>query len=79
MSKTREIREKSDVDLLARKEELKRDIFKLKSSHAPENRDAAHAKVRECKKEIARIETVLKEREIEEFFKELSNIESALG
>ncbi len=79
MSKAREIREKSDVDLLARKDELKREIFKLKSLHAPEKRDAAHAKVREYKKDIARIETILTEREIEEFFKQLSNIELALG
>ncbi|MGR3951427.1 MAG: 50S ribosomal protein L29 [Chlamydia sp.] len=79
MSKTSEIREKDDADLLVRKHELKREIFKLKSSHAPENKDAIHTKVRACKKEVARIETILKEREIEEFFKELSNIESALG
>ncbi len=75
MSKTREIREKSDVDLLARRDELKREIFKLKSLAAVETKDAAFSKVREHKKEIARIETVLREREIEQFFKELSNLE----
>ena len=75
MSKTREIREKGDVDLLARKDELKREIFKLKSLAAIDSKDAASSKVRNHKKEIARIETVLREREIEQFFKELSNIE----
>lgn len=79
MSTTREIREKSNVDLCAQKERLRREIFTLKSTQAPEKKDALHAKVRDCKKEIARIETVLRERQIEEFFTELANIESALG
>lgn len=61
MTKAAELREKSDNDLLNRERELREQLFKLRfqsSMGASEN----PLKIRQVKREIARIQTLLNEK-----------------
>jgi ribosomal protein L29 len=57
------LREESDAELLARHVQLKKDIFENRSLVATNTDKANSNKVRAAKKEIARIKTVLRERQ----------------
>ena len=57
------LREESDAELLARHVQLKKDIFENRSLVATNTDKVSSNKVRAAKKEIARIKTVLRERQ----------------
>lgn len=63
--KINKIREMSSPDLEKEVKELKTELFKLKFSGATKGLDNPH-KIKEVKKNIARIKTVIKERELNE-------------
>ncbi len=65
MMKINKIREMSSPDLEKELGELKTELFKLKFSLATNGLDNP-IKIKEVKKDIARIKTVLKERELKE-------------
>ena len=58
------LREESDAELLARHVQLKKEIFENRSLVATNTDKANSNKVRAAKKEIARILTVLRERQL---------------
>ncbi len=59
--KARELRESSDEELRSKEEELKDQLFKLKFQHALGQLENA-MKLKNIKKDIARIRTILKEK-----------------
>jgi len=61
--KTNEIREKSSSDLANLEAELKQELFKLRFQHATNGLDNP-MKIKNVKRDIARIKTILREREI---------------
>ena len=63
--KTKEIREMSSENLEKELNELKRDLFKLKFSLATGGLDNP-MKIKETKRNIAKIKTILRERELAE-------------
>ena len=65
MMKINKIREMSSPDLEKELGELKTELFKLKFSLATNGLDNP-MKIKEVKKDIARIKTILKQRELEE-------------
>jgi len=69
---TTELRKLNSKELLDRCEELKKEIFTLKSTAAIEKKEQCARFVRGHKKEIARIHTILSERELEQEVGELS-------
>jgi large subunit ribosomal protein L29 len=60
--KTQEIRAAATDDLHGRVAELKEEIFNLRFQHATGQLDN-HRRMRQCKQEIARIKTILRERD----------------
>ena len=65
MMKINKIREMSSPDLEKELGELKTELFKLKFSLATNGLDNP-MKIKEVKKDIARVNTILKQREMEE-------------
>ena len=65
MMKINKIREMSSPDLEKELGELKSELFKLRFSLATNGLDNP-LKIKEVKKDIARINTILKQRELEE-------------
>ena len=63
--KINKIREMSSPDLKKELSELKSELFKLRFSLATNGLDNP-MKIKEVKKDIARIKTILKQRELEE-------------
>ena len=61
--KVNEIREKSSSDLANLEAELKQELFRLRFQNAT-NQLANPMKIRSVKKDIAKIKTVLREREL---------------
>ncbi|MFZ5987317.1 MAG: 50S ribosomal protein L29 [Bacillota bacterium] len=61
--KANEIREKSQTELQKELGELKSELFKLRFQHAT-NQLENPMKLKDVKKSIARIKTILKEREL---------------
>lgn len=61
--KAKEIHEMKDDELVARLGELKQELFNLRFSHAT-GQLANPMEMVVCKKDIARIKTVLREREL---------------
>ena len=61
--KAKEIHEMKDDELMARLGELKQELFNLRFSHAT-GQLANPMEMVVCKKDIARIKTVLREREL---------------
>ncbi len=60
MMKAKEIRELSKDELTARLAELKKDLFNLRLQHATNQLDNVN-KISEVKRDIARVNTVLRE------------------
>ncbi len=60
MMKAKEIRELSKDELTARLGELKKDLFNLRLQHATNQLDNVN-KISEVKRDIARVNTVLRE------------------
>ena len=65
MMKINKINEMSSPDLTKELEELKKELFKLRFSLATNGLDNP-MKIKEVKKDIARIKTVLRQKELEE-------------
>ena len=65
-----EFREKADAELLDRKVELERTMFLDRSIVATSGEKRQVAKVRAMRKEIARILTIIRERELEQLFRD---------
>lgn len=63
--KATELREKSEQELEQRLEELKTELFNLRFQHAI-NQLENPMRISECKKEIARILTIQREKELAE-------------
>ena len=61
--KLSDIREKPTPELEALESELRRDLFKMKMEHATQQLSETH-KLRVAKKTIARVLTVIREREL---------------
>ncbi|NOY46523.1 50S ribosomal protein L29 [Deferrisoma camini] len=57
----KELRELSDAELRAREQELRQELFNLRFQHAMRQLENT-ARIRQVKREIARILTVLRER-----------------
>ena len=70
--KTKDLRSFNSKELLDRCEERKRDIFLIKSTAPIEKKEQSARKIREHRKEIARIHTIITEREIDQAIRELS-------
>ena len=68
--KISELREKADAELLDRKVELERTMFLDRSIVATSGEKQQVAKVRAMRKEIARILTIIRERELEQLFRD---------
>ncbi len=62
--KNKELRELSSEDLLKKIEESKEELFNLRFSQATGNLEKP-ARIRELRKLVARIKTILRERELE--------------
>ena len=60
--KAQEIRDMATEELHARIAELKEEIFNLRFQHATGQLDN-HRRMRQCKQDIARIRTILRERD----------------
>ena len=60
--KPEKVREMSEADLLAREKELSEQLFKLRFQKAIGQLDNA-LKVRETRRDIARVKTILKEKQ----------------
>lgn len=58
-----EIRELENADLLAKVEEYKKELFGLRFQHATGQLENT-ARIREVRKSIARIKTIIREREM---------------
>lgn len=63
MSKAAELRELKDEDLEARLEDSRQELFNLRFQHATNRLDNT-ARLGQVRKEIARLSTLLREREI---------------
>lgn len=61
--KSNEIREKSQLELQKELAELKSELFKLRFQHAT-NQLENPMKLKEVKKDIARVKTIMREREL---------------
>lgn len=61
--KALKIRELSDAELAAREKELKSELFNLRFQSATGQLNNPQ-RINECKKDIARIKTIIREREI---------------
>ena len=61
--KVNEIREKTSSDLANLEVELKQELFKLRFQHATNGLDNP-MKIKNVKKDIAKIKTILREREL---------------
>lgn len=61
--KALKIRELSDAELVAREKELKSELFNLRFQSATGQLNNPQ-RINECKKDIARIKTIIREREI---------------
>ncbi len=61
--KAKVIHEMTNEELVAKLEELKKELFNLRMSHAT-NQLTNPLSINACKKDIARVKTVLREREL---------------
>jgi large subunit ribosomal protein L29 len=61
--KANEIREKSQLELQKELSELKSELFKLRFQHATNQLDNP-LKLKDVKRDIARVKTVMREREV---------------
>jgi len=61
--KAEEIRDLSDADLLARVDELKESLFRMRFKLSLGNTDVVK-QLRESRKDLARVKTLLREREV---------------
>lgn len=61
--KANEIREKSQLELQKELSELKSELFKLRFQHATNQLDNP-MKLKDVKRDIARVKTVMREREV---------------
>ena len=61
--KANEIREKTNEELAKELSELKKELFKLRFQHATNQLDNP-MKIREVKKSIAQVKTIIREREL---------------
>lgn len=65
LMKTSEIRELTNEDIIKKIEECKEELFNLRFSQATGNLEKP-SRINELRKTVARMKTVLKERELEE-------------
>ncbi len=65
MVKINELRELSDEELKAKIEEYKEELFNLRFSQATGSLDKPH-RINELRKAVARIKTILRERELQD-------------
>lgn len=61
--KANEIREKTNEELVKELNELKKELFKLRFQHATNQLDNP-MKIREVKKSIAQVKTIIREKEL---------------
>ena len=64
MTKAKTFREQSDAELQAQVQDMRKDIFNLKNAVSSKKEDVKPAQIQVKKKDVARILTVLREREL---------------
>lgn len=64
MKITKEFQNLSDEDLKKRLDEFKKELFKFRSQSSTGNNPESSGKLKQTKKNIARIKTILRDREI---------------
>ena len=64
------LREKTDAELIERKKELEKSMFVARSAVSTSGEKRQDAKVRAMRKEIARILTIIRERELQQVLRE---------
>ena len=69
-----EVRALSDKDLIERRNALKEETMRMRFALAT-NQQTNHAQLRSVKRDIARINTIMREREIAEAFQQLLGTE----
>ena len=74
MAKVREIRDLDEIELMDRLESLKEELFNLRFQLATGQLDNP-MRIKQVRHEIARILTILREREIEAEFEELEGVD----
>ncbi len=65
-----ELRVKTDVELLEKKKELERSMFMARSILVTSGEKKQDAMIRQMRKEIARILTIIRERELQQSLRE---------
>ena len=63
MAKATQMRELNDVELLARRDEAKAELFNLRFQNATGQLENS-SRISEARRDVARVETLLREREI---------------
>ena len=74
MAKVREIRDLDEIELMDRLESLKEELFNLRFQLATGQLDNP-MRIKQVRHEIARILTILREREIEAEFEEIEGVD----
>ena len=74
MAKVREIRDLDEIELMDRLESLKEELFNLRFQLATGQLDNP-MRIKQVRHEIARILTILREREIEAEFEQLEGVD----
>jgi large subunit ribosomal protein L29 len=69
-----EVRALADADLIERRNTLKEETMRMRFAIAT-NQQTNHAQMRQVRRDIARINTILREREIAESFQQLLGAE----
>lgn len=69
-----EVRALSDKDLIERRNALKEETMRMRFALAT-NQQTNHAQLRSAKRDIARINTIMREREIAEAFQQMLEAE----
>lgn len=69
-----EVRALSDKDLIERRNDLKEETMRMRFAIVT-NQQTNHAQLRSVKRDIARINTILREREIAEAFQQMLGTE----
>jgi ribosomal protein L29 len=65
-----DLRKKSKEELLGRREELKKELYEVRSVGVTGGEKPSSEKLKSCRKEVAQILTILRERELQEDYRE---------
>lgn len=66
MVKANEFRDQSVEELIARQNDLRKEIFEMRNKHSQEKKLEKPHQLRELRKDLARLLTILREKELEQ-------------